>query len=543
MWIVRLALRRPYTFVVMAILILVMGLIAVFRTPTDIFPNINIPVVSIIWNYNGLVPKDMSDRIISITERNLTTVVDNIQHVESQSLYGIAVVKVFLQPNASLDRAIAQITASSQTQLKQLPAGTTPPLVIAYSASSVPVMQLALSGKGLSEQQLNDYGLNFIRTQLITVPGTAVPYPYGGKQRQVQVDLNPAALQSKGLSALDVVNAVALQNLILPTGTSKIGSKEYDVDIPNAAPQSMEELNRIPIKTVGSTTIYMKDVAWVRDGFPPQTNIVRVDGQRSVLLTIQKAGEASTLDVISGIKSILPRIAATVPAQLQMTPLADQSIFVRGAISGVVRETLIAACLTAFMILTFLGSWRSTVIIATSIPLAILTSIIAFSAIGETINIMTLGGLALAVGILVDDATVEVENINRNREAEPEKDMDEVVLDSASQIATPAFVATLSICIVFAPMFLLYGVARYLFVPLAEAVVFAMLASYLLSRTIVPTMAKYLLRSDNEEKRSASHNPLVRLQRRFEAAFERFRGHYRGLLQICLRHRRLFLTV
>ena len=542
MWIVKLALRRPYTFVVMSILIVVMGGVAIFRTPTDIFPNINIPVVSVIWNYNGLVPKDMSDRIVSVTERNMTTIVDNIEHVESQSLYGIAVVKVFLQPNASLDRAIAQITASSQTQLRQLPSGTTPPLVIAYSASSVPVMQLALSGNGLSEQQLNDYGLNFIRTQLITIPGTSVPYPYGGKQRQVQVDLNPAALESKGLSALDVVNAITVQNLILPTGTSKIGGKEYDVDIPNAAPQTIADLNRIPIKTVGDTTIYMKDVAWVRDGFPPQTNIVRVNGQRSVLLTIQKAGDASTLSVISGIKSLLPRIATTVPSQLKMSPLADQSIFVLGAINGVVREALIAACLTAFMILMFLGNWRSTVIIATSIPLAILCSIVTLSLIGETINIMTLGGLALAVGILVDDATVEVENINRNREAEPDKDMDEVVLNSAMQIATPAFVSTLSICIVFAPMFLLSGVARYLFLPLAEAVVFAMLASYLLSRTIVPTMAKYLLRHDTSHENSGtSRNVFVRIQRRFEAAFERMRESYRNLLERCLEHRRAFL--
>jgi len=544
MWIVKLALRRPYTFVVMTILILVMGGVAIFRTPTDIFPNINIPVVSIIWNYNGLVPKEMSDRIVSVTERNLTTVVDNIEHVESQSLYGIAVVKVFLQPNASLDRAIAQITASSQTQLRQLPAGTTPPLIIAYSASSVPVLQLALSGNGLSEQQLNDYGLNFIRTQLITIPGTAVPYPYGGKQRQVQVDLNPGALESKGLSGLDVVNAIAVQNLILPTGTSKIAGKEYNVDIPNAAPQTIDDLNRIPIKTIGDTTIYMKDVAWVRDGFPPQTNIVRVNGQRSVLLTIQKAGDASTLNVISGIKSILPRIAATVPPQLKMAPLADQSIFVLGAINGVVREALIAACLTAFMILMFLGNWRSTLIIATSIPLAILCSIITLSVIGQTINIMTLGGLALAVGILVDDATVEVENINRNREAEPDQNMDKVVLDSAMQIATPAFVSTLSICIVFAPMFLLSGVARYLFLPLAEAVVFAMLASYVLSRTIVPTMAKYLLRNDtSHEKSDASRNVFVRLQRRFEAAFERMREGYRNLLERCLHHRRAFLLV
>jgi multidrug efflux pump subunit AcrB len=525
----------------MSILILVMGGVAIFRTPTDIFPNIDIPVVSIIWNYNGLVPKDMSDRIVSVTERNMTTIVDNIEHVESQSLYGIAVVKVFLQPNASLDRAIAQITASSQTQLRQLPAGTTPPLIIAYSASSVPVLQLALSGKDLSEQQLNDYGLNFIRTQLITIPGTAVPYPYGGKQRQVQVDLNPAALESKGLSALDVVNAIAVQNLILPTGTSKIGGKEYNVDIPNAAPQTIADLNRIPVNTIGDTTIYMKDVAWVRDGFPPQTNIVRVDGQRSVLLTIQKAGDASTLDVISGIKSILPRIAATVPTQLKMSPLADQSIFVKGAISGVVREALIAACLTAFMILMFLGNWRSTIIIATSIPLAILCSIITLTLIGQTINIMTLGGLALAVGILVDDATVEVENINRNRELHPDQNMDDVVLDSAMQIATPAFVSTLSICIVFAPMFLLSGVARYLFLPLAEAVVFAMLASYLLSRTIVPTMAKYLLQNEKSHSLASSRNIFVRLQQRFESAFDRMREGYRNLLERCLHHRRVFL--
>ena len=542
MWIVRLALRRPYTFVVVSILIVIMGGLAIVRTPTDIFPNIDIPVVSIIWTYTGLVPQEMSDRIVSVTERALTTTVDNIEHIESQSLYGVAVVKVFLQPTADIQRGIAQITAISQTQLRQLPAGTTPPLVLAYSASSVPVLQLALSGQNLSEQELNDYGLNFIRTQLITVPGASVPYPYGGKQRQVQVDLNTTALQSKGLSALDVVNAISVQNLILPTGRSKIGSREYDVTIPNAAPQTIADLNRIPVKTIGGTTIYMKDVAWVRDGFPPQTNIVRVNGQRSALLTIQKAGNASTLNVISAIKTLLPQIKTTVPPQLQISPLADQSIFVRGAISGVVRETVIAACLTAFMILTFLGSWRSTVIIATSIPLAILTSIIALSAIGQTINIMTLGGLALAVGILVDDATVEVENINRNREAEPDKDMDEVVLDSASQIATPAFVSTLAICIVFAPMFLLSGVARYLFVPLAEAVVFAMLASYFLSRTIVPTMAKYLLRGEKGEAgHAASRNPLVSLQKRFEGAFEGFRRSYRSLLEVSLHHRRAFL--
>src|ERR1700751_5032175 len=410
MWIVRLALRRPYTFVVMAILILAMGVLEIFRTPTDIFPNINIPVVTIIWSFNGLVPKDMNDRIISITERALTTTVDNIQHIESQSLNGIAVVKVFLQPTASVERGIAQITAVSQTQLRQLPPGTTPPLIIAYSASSVPVLQLALSGQGLSEQQLNDYGVNFIRTQLITVPGTSVPYPYGGKQRQVQVDLNTAALQSKGLSALDVVTAISPQNLILPTGTSKIGSREYNVDISNAAPQTIEQLNRIPIKTIGTTTTYIGDVAWGRDGFPPQTNIVRVNGQRATLLTVQKNGNASTLNIIAGIKALLPQIKQTVPPALEIKPLADQSIFVKSAIQGVVKEASIAACLTGLMILLFLGSWRSTLIIAVSIPLSILSSILVLSARGETINIMTLGGLSLAVGIRVHDATVTLEN-------------------------------------------------------------------------------------------------------------------------------------
>jgi multidrug efflux pump subunit AcrB len=541
MWIVKLALKRPYTFVVLAILIFILGGLAIVRTPTDIFPNIDIPVVSIIWNYNGLDPQDMADRIVSITERNLTTTVDNIAHVESQSLYGIAVVKVFFQPTVSIDKAIAQITANSQTQLRQLPLGTTPPLIITYSASTVPVLQLGLSGKGISEQQLNDYGLNFIRPRLVTVAGAAVPYPYGGKQRQVQVDLNTAALQSKGLSALDVVNAITAQNLILPTGTSKIGSKEYDVDISNAAPQTIEQLNRIPIKTTGSTTTYIGDVAWVRDGFPPQTNIVRVNGQRATLLTVQKNGNASTLNIIAGIKALLPQIKQTVPQALEIKPLADQSVFVKGAIQGVVKEASIAACLTGLMILIFLGSWRSTLIIAVSIPLAILTSIIALSALGETINIMTLGGLALAVGILVDDATVEIENINRN--IAMGKEVEHAILDGAQQIAVPAFVATLAICIVFVPMFLLSGVARYLFVPLGEAVVFAMLASYLLSRTVVPTMAKYLLRGHEHDAAhtTASRNPLVRMQLRFEAAFERFREHYHGLLERCLHHRRAFL--
>jgi len=541
MWIVKLALKRPYTFVVLAILIFVFGGLAIVRTPTDIFPNINIPVVSIIWNYSGLDAQNISDRIVSITERNLTTTVDNIAHIESQSYYGIAVVKVFFQPSVSIDKAIAQITANSQTQLRQLPLGTTPPLIITYSASTVPILQLGLSGKGIAEQQLNDYGLNFIRPRLVTVEGAAVPYPYGGKQRQVQVDLNTAALQAKGLSALDVVTAISAQNLILPTGTSKIGSKEYDVDISNAAPQTIEQLNRIPIKTVGSTTTYIGDVAWVRDGFPPQTNVVRVNGQRATLLTVQKNGNASTLNIINGIKALLPQIKQTVPPALEIKPLADQSIFVKGAIQGVVKEASIAACLTGLMILLFLGSWRSTLIIAVSIPLAILTSIIALSALGETINIMTLGGLALAVGILVDDATVEIENINRNIALG--KEVEHAILDGAQQIAVPAFVATLAICIVFVPMFLLSGVARYLFVPLGEAVVFAMLASYLLSRTVVPTMAKFLLRGHEHDaaKTAASRNPFVRMQIRFEEAFERLRERYHALLERCLHHRRAFL--
>jgi multidrug efflux pump subunit AcrB len=485
----------------------------------------------------------MADRIISITERSLTTTVDDIGHIESQSLYGIAVVKVFLQPTASIDKALAQISAVSQTQLRQLPQGTTPPLIITYSASTVPILQLGLSGRGLSEQQLNDYGLNFIRTRLITVPGAAVPYPYGGKQRQVQVDLNPAALQSKGLSPLDVVNAISVQNLILPTGTSKIGLKEYDVDIVNGAPQTIAELNRIPIKTIGTTTIYVSDVAYVRDGFPPQTNIVRVDGQRSALLTVQKAGSYSTLDIIAGLKKLLPQVKQTLPPALNISLLGDQSIFVRGAIQGVVKEAVIAACLTGLMILIFLGSWRSTVIVAVSIPLAIFTSIVLFSALGETINIMTLGGLALAVGILVDDATVEIENMNRH--IDMGKEIVHAILDGAQEIATPAFVATLSICIVFVPMFLLTGVARYLFVPLAEAVVFAMLASYFLSRTLVPTMSHYLLRGhehDVEHHSLSSRNPFVRWQVRFEHAFERLRKAYRGLLEFCLHHRKAFVT-
>jgi multidrug efflux pump subunit AcrB len=541
MWIVALALRRPYTFVVLALLLIILGPIVIYRTPTDIFPNINIPVVSILWNYTGLNSQDMANRIVTLTERTLTTTVDDIEHSESQSLNGIAVVKVFFQPHANIEKAIAQITAISQTQLRQLPPGTTPPLVITYNASTVPILQLALSGQKLSEQQLFDYGVNFIRTRLVTIPGAAIPYPYGGKQRQVQVDLDTNALQSKGLSPIDVVNAISAQNLILPSGTSKIGQFEYDVDL-NGSPQTVAELNDLPIKRVGNTTIYIRDVAYVRDGFPPQTNIVRVDGHRASLLTIQKTGNASTLDIIAGIKALLPRIQQQVPQELQIKPLADQSLFVRASIDGVVREGLIAACLTGIMILIFLGSWRSTVIIAVSIPLSILSSIIVMSALGETINIMTLGGLALAVGILVDDATVEIENINRN--IAEGKEIQKAILDGAQQIAVPAFVSTLAICIVFLPMFFLTGVARYLFVPLAEAVVFAMLASYLLSRTLVPTMAKYLLRGHEQEAghlNTTSRNPLVRLQVKFELAFERFRDGYHGMLERCLHHQATFL--
>ncbi len=541
MWIVKLALRRPYTFTVLALLILILGPIVILRTPTDVFPEINIPVVSIVWNYTGLSSEDMGNRITSVTERALTTLVDDIEHIESQSLNGIAVVKVFFQPHADINKAIAQVTAISQTQLRQLPPGTTPPLVITYSASTVPILQLALSGQQLSEQQLFDNGVNFIRTRLITVPGAAIPYPYGGKQRQVQVDLNTAALQAKGLSPLDVVNAVGVQNLILPSGTTKIGPLEYDVDM-NASPKTVAELNDLPIKTVGRSTIYIRDVAHVRDGFPPQTNIARVNGQRAVLLTVQKAGSNSTLDIVSGIKGMLPDIKRTLPDDLNIRLLADQSLFVRASIQGVVREAIIAACLTGLMILIFLGSWRSTVIIAVSIPLSILTSIICLSALGETINIMTLGGLALAVGILVDDATVEIENINRNIALG--KEVEHAILDGAQQIAVPAFVSTLAICIVFVPMFFLTGVARYLFVPLAEAVSFAMLASYLLSRTVVPTMAKYLLRGHEAEAghvSESSSNPLVRMQVRFEQAFERFRERYHRLLERCLHQQRVFL--
>jgi multidrug efflux pump subunit AcrB len=540
MWIVRLALRRPYTFVVAAILLLILGPVSILRTPTDIFPNIDIPVVSVIWNYTGLSPEEMSNRIVFNYERSLTTTVNDIDHIESQSLSGIAVVKVFFHQGVQVANAIAQVTAISQAVLRGLPPGTTPPFIITYNASTVPILQLGLSGQGLSEQQLGDISINFLRTGLVTVPGVAIPYPYGGKQRQVQVDLDTAALQSKGLSPLDVVNAIGVQNLILPAGTAKIGQFEYQVDM-NGSPQTIAELNDLPIKAIGGSTIYVRDVAYVRDGFPPQTNIVRVDGKRSALMSIQKNGNASTLDIIAGIKALLPQILAGLPPALEVKPLSDQSIFVKASINGVIREGIIAACLTGFMILVFLGSWRSTLIIAVSIPLSILTSIMVLSALGQTINIMTLGGLALAVGILVDDATVEIENINRN--LDQGKETVQAILDGAQQIAVPAFVSTLSICIVFVPMFFLTGVARYLFVPLAEAVSFAMLASYLLSRTLVPTMAKYLLVAQTEEARLAAArggNFFVRLQSKFEHAFENFRGKYHRMLESCIRHRVAF---
>ncbi|HUK52507.1 MAG TPA: efflux RND transporter permease subunit [Candidatus Binatia bacterium] len=540
MWIVRLALRRPYTFVVCSILVLMLGVFVILVTPKDIFPNINIPVVSVLWSYDGLSAPEMANRIVFSSERSATTTVNDIEHIESQSLNGRALVKLFFQPNVKIDMAVAQVTAISQTILRGLPPGTTPPLVIVYSASSVPILQVGLSGKGMSEQQLFDLGVNTIRTRLVTVPGVAIPWPYGGKQRQVQVDLDFQALQSKGLSPLDVVNALGAQNLILPAGTTKIGPFEYNVEL-NGSPETVAELNDLPIKTSNGATIYIRDVAHVRDGFPPQTNIARVNGQRASLLTVLKAGSYSTLDIVSGVKNMLNSIASTVPPNLEMHPLADQSLFVRAAISGVVREAVIAACLTGLMILVFLGSWRSTLIIAISIPLSILCSIIVIGALGETINIMTLGGLALAVGILVDDATVEIENINRNLALG--KETEQAILDGAQQIAVPAFVSTLSICIVFVPMFFLTGVARYLFVPLAEAVVFAMLASYLLSRTLVPTMAKFLLRGHVHEERlydTVGKNWLWRQQIRFEVAFERLRAGYHNLLDACIASKRAF---
>jgi multidrug efflux pump subunit AcrB len=536
MWIVRVALNRPYTFIVLALLVLLVSPIVILRTPTDIFPNINIPVISAIWTYTGLNPEEFEGRITSVYERVLTTTVNDIEHIESTTLNGTAVVKIFLQPYANATTGVAQVAAVSQTILKQMPAGINPPIVLSYSASSVPILQLALSGKGLQEQDLNDIAMNFLRTQLVTVPGAVVPYPYGGKQRQIMVDLNQAEMQAKGLSPLDVVTAIGNQNLLLPSGTAKIGQFEYDVDM-NYSPQKIEEINDFPIKVVNNTPIYVRDIGHARNGFAPQTNIIRRDGQRGVLVSILKAGSASTLDVVQGIKNILPRVTATLPPQLKIQALGDQSIFVRASVNGVIREAVIAACLTGIMILVFLGSWRSTLIIAISIPLSILTSILVLSALGQTINIMTLGGLALAVGILVDDATVTIENIERFLEEGHE--LREAILEGAAQISVPALVSTLCICIVFLPMFFLTGVARYLFVPLAEAVVFAMFASYVLSRTLVPTLAMYLLRVKHHYSRT--RNPFVLFQRAFERGFDRVRAQYQAVLTTLVYRCKLFV--
>jgi len=543
MWIVRLALRRPYTFAVFALLILILGAFSIETMPTDIFPNIDIPVVTVVWNFTGLSAQEMANRITTNSERGMTTTVSDIEHIESQSLAGIGIIKIFFQPHVNIGAAVAQVSAINQTLLRGLPPGSVPPFIIQYNASSVPVLMLGLSGQGLNEQQLNDVATNNIRTQLATIEGAQTPFPYGGKTRQVQVDLDLHALQAKGLSPVDVVNAVSAQNLIAPSGTMKIDRLEYAVET-NSAPEIIDELNNLPIKSVNGAMIYVRDVAHVRDGSPPQSNIVRVDGQRSALLSILKTGSSSTLDIIAGVRAKLDSIKGQLPPQLQINPLADQSIFVRGAINGVVREAIIAACLTAFMILVFLGSWRSTIIIAASIPLSILCSLIVLSWLHETINIMTLGGLALAVGILVDDATVAIENINRNLESG--KELEQSILDGSAQIAVPAFVSTIAICIVFVPMFLLSGVARYLFVPMAEAVVFAMLASYLLSRTVVPTMSKYLLKEHDDEelaKKRASRNPFVAFQRQFDKGFANFRLGYLSLLTLCVDHARVFLVL
>ena len=541
MWIVKLALSRPYTFIVLSLLLLLICPVMLLRTPVDIFPAINIPVISVIWTFTGLVPSEMESRIVSIFERSLTTSVNDIEHIESQSLNGVAVVKVYLQPSANIDGAISEVIAEAQVGLKQFPPGITPPLVLSYNASSVPILQLGLGGRGLSEQQLNDYGVNFIRPQLATIQGAAVPIPYGGKVRQVMVDIDSHQLMAKGLSPMDVVNAVNAQNVILPSGTAKIGRTEYNVTL-NGTPSMVQALNNLPVKVTNGASIYIRDVAHVRDGFAVQQNIVRQDGQRGVLLTVQKSGNASTLSIVSDIYKALPKIKATLPSQLVIHPLFDQSLFVRASLTGVLREGAIAAALTSIMILMFLGSWRSTLIIAISIPLSILTSLLLLSVLGQTINIMTLGGLALAVGILVDDATVEIENTERQLASG--KELHQAILDGAQEIAVPAFVSTLCISIVFVPMFFLTGVARYLFVPLAEAVVFALFASYFFSRTLIPTLVMYLLGREREirlkREKEGRSGFFTRLHERFEHGFEALRNGYESLLQVCLNHRALF---
>lgn len=540
---VRIALSRPYTFVVLALLLLIVGPLAALRTPTDIFPEIRIPVIGVVWQYTGLPPDQMAGRITTPFQRALTTTVNDIEHIVANSYGGFGIVKIFFQPNVDIRTANAQVTAISQTLLKQMPPGATPPLILNYSASTVPILQLALSGEGMTEQSLADLAINQLRTPLVTVPGAAIPWPFGGKQRQIQIDLDPSALQARGLSGQDVANALAAQNLITPVGTQKIGEFEYIIQL-NNSPLKIEELGNLPIKAVGGAMVYIRDVASVRDGNPPQTNIVHVDGNRSVLMMVLKAGAVSTLDIIAGIKQKIIDVKGAMPESLKIALIGDQSVFVRGAITGVAVEGVIAALLTSVMILLFLGSWRSTIIIAVSIPLSVLGAIICLSAIGETLNIMTLGGLALAVGILVDDATVTIENINWH--LEQGKEVEPAILDGANQIVTPAFVSLLCICIVFVPMFFLQGVARYLFVPMAEAVMFAMAWSFLLSRTLVPTMAKYLLKPhvhhDSLSGRKPSRNPLVRFQQAFEGVFARFRHGYGDLLTLAMGHRRAFVA-
>jgi multidrug efflux pump subunit AcrB len=549
--IVRLALKYRYTAIVLAIFITISGIAAAIRTPADIFPNINIPVIAVVWTYRGLAPDDMAGRVVYYYERQLPTYVNDIEHIESQSLFGIGIVKIFFRPGVDIRTATAEVTSVSQTVLKQMPPGITPPLVLNYNASTVPILQLALSSNTLPEQRIFDIGQNFIRPSLATIQGAAVPSPYGGKERQIQIDLDPQALQAKGLSAQDVTNAVAAQNQIIPAGTTKIGRFEYNVKL-NDSPVGVAELNDLPITSQHGTTIYIRDVAHVRDGFPPQRNVVRVDGRRAALMTVLKSGDVSTLNIVDDVKAMLPRLREALPAALKITPLADQSVFVKAAISDVAREGVIAAALTSLMILLFLGSWRSTLIIATSIPLAVLASIAALSALGQTLNIMTLSGLALAVGILVDDATVTIESINWH--LEQGKPLQTAIFDGARQIVTPAFVSLLCICIVFVPMFSFPGISGFLFAPMAEAVVFAMIASFVLSRTLVPVMANYLLvahgtthdtdvmrEHDSEAGMKTTRNPLVLIQHAFARHFESLRSGYRNVLEIALGHRRPFI--
>ncbi|HEX4809935.1 MAG TPA: efflux RND transporter permease subunit [Bryobacteraceae bacterium] len=551
MWIVRLALHRPYTFVVFSILVLILGVASAVVAPKDIFPYINIPVVSVVWTYSGLTPDDMEKRVVTICERAMTTTVNDIEHMESQSYTGVAVIRVFFQPNVKVELALSQITAIVQTILRVLPPGTFPPNILKYDASSVPILQLGLSGQGLSEQDLYDLGLNFIRTRLATVQGASLPLPYGGKSRQIMVDLDPAALYARHLSATDVSNAMNAQNLILPAGTARVGEREYLVRL-NSSPLQVSSLNDLPVRAADGAIVYVKDVGQVRNGYAVQTNVVRQDGRRGSLLTVLKNGKASTLDIVQRVKAALPRVKAGLPPSLRITPLFDQSIFVRTSINEVLREASIAAGLTALMILLFLGSWRSTLIVCTSIPLSIMTSVCILAALGETINIMTLGGLALAVGILVDDATVEIENTHRNLGEGEHKPLVRAILDSASQVAAPALVSTLSICIVFLPVVLLTGAARYLFTPLAEAVVFAMLASYFLSRTLVPTMMHYLLPAEVPLYQSGEHehldipearNWVWRVHERFNVRFEHLRHRYHDWLAWVLDHRAIVLIV